>query len=516
MRKVLFIVAILSLVAVVLVPLASGVVAQDPEPVELEGRRHRTSKTFDNLDGTYTLLVSGGSIHYQDEYGDWQDIDNGIAAATSPWDYEMTQDVYTAKFLSDFTAGQVARWEMEDHYLTFQPMGLEWTNDLNQIDLISMPQDMAEVIINEPQLTMGIDAGYRLGTIRWDNAYGAGRDFYWVCDTSRLRKVLELPSALPAPPQYIVDGGNPVARLSFIFDSSEDLDIYVDGDLWNRDTRETTLGNIEFVPTSSNQSIWSFASSYITDSSGNETFALNELRRVGSSLYISVRVPYDWLEKATYPVYIDPEISPYSSTGDGHILVNNSDYDTARDASSGSVYTSYTYTYIGQFYMFIEEPMYTVYRSYFYFDTSDIGSGDTINDATLYLWGVIDGSYTDFNIVIQDGQPTYPSSTLQASDYNRTYYSGTGSSYSTSGGWSTISYNDIDLTEAGEGMITKAGTTKICVRSSRDISGSDPTQGEYVRAYTSDYSGETRDPYLYVDYSTAAAGYPYSWGTIIG
>lgn len=521
MRRAILTIAVLVLVAVAFLPLAHGVVAQDPEPVEVLEKRTLTSKTYDNQDGTFTLLASGSPIHYEDDYGSLQRIDNAILPSVAPWDYEMSQDAYTARFVSDFTAGQVVEWEVDGHTLAFQPLGLEWTNDLNQIELISMPQDTAMLVTNEPQLVMQTDVGYRMGTIRWDNAYGLGRDFYWTCESAKLSKTLELDAPLPTPSQYIFDGGNPVVRLNFLFDPAGDLDIYVNGSLWDQKTREQTVDYVVFTLSSTNETIWHFRPCQVMDSEGNEITIQTELRKSGGSLYISARVPYEWLSNATYPIYIDPELEEYSSTSDGYMLHTDGVYYYAWSASTATqANDSSTSIIIGQWYFGDPLNWYDIRRVCFYFDTSSIGSSSTVNSATVYLYvnSVEDSTY--FDVQIQDGYSTCgggsakcPQDPIATTDYDKSHYYGDGGQVN-SEDLSTGQYEDFPYDSEDLGWINKTGDTRTVMRSDREIAGTSPAGYERLTVASADYTGETRDPYINVDY-TAAAGYPYSWGTVI-
>lgn len=48
------------------------------EPIELIKKRTATSKTFDNLDDTYSTEISQQPIHFKDDNGSWKEIDNKL------------------------------------------------------------------------------------------------------------------------------------------------------------------------------------------------------------------------------------------------------------------------------------------------------------------------------------------------------------------------------------------------------------------------------------------------------
>jgi|GEM_PF-2098231 len=217
---------------------------------EVIEKRTRTSKTEYLGDGRYALDISIGAIHYGGE-GNWQPIQNEIV------NDQMKEDDYSFTILQKtFDAGQVVEFASQGEYIRFQPMELQWTNSLDQIQSISMPQQVVGVVTNEPAPILS-NPDNKTGIISWDNAYGTGRDFEWRTSPNRLSKILTVDAPLPDPQQYIIDGGDPVLRLSFILEPSPELGIYVDGELWDESTEVQTFNAIEFRK--EGETVWVFA-----------------------------------------------------------------------------------------------------------------------------------------------------------------------------------------------------------------------------------------------------------------
>jgi len=229
---------------------------------------------------------------------DYEGINNEFIPAVAPWDWQMADAPYSVKVVEDFTAGQILEFEVDGSIVRLQPMALEWTNDYDMIQQVSMPQDVNAVVTNPDSQ----------GTITWDNAYGSNIDFEWECTPNRLNKILTISGLndLSPPAQYIQDGGNPVLRLNLIFDPSSDVDIYVNGSLWDKSSKQQTFDIIEFRK--NGEILWNFAPLMYWDSAGNEGQSIATLEKRGQSLYISIRVPYEWLQSAVYPVFIDADI----------------------------------------------------------------------------------------------------------------------------------------------------------------------------------------------------------------
>jgi hypothetical protein len=187
------------------------------------------------------------------------------------------------------------------------------------------------------------------------------------------------------------------------------------------------------------------------------------------------------LNAMTFPVVIDPTLTVYSTSDDGYISRSGTNYNTVQSASTGTVNSSATYITIGQ-----NRPpgnisfTYYIYRGFVFFNTSALPSNAYLDTVTLSLYKKDDYSGTDFDITIQNGQPTYPHDHLQVGDYAKSHYSGNGGSLNTTN--FVNGRNNITLTNLN--WINKTGMTKLCLRSSRDISGTTPTGNEYVNVYS--------------------------------
>jgi hypothetical protein len=114
------------------------------------------------------------------------------------------------------------------------------------------------------------------------------------------------------------------------------------------------------------------------------------------------------------------------------------------------------------------------------FDTSIIPPGAVIVGAKIKLRVQNDQSLTDFDIVVQNGQPTFPHEPVVVGDYLYTQYADNGGSFNTAGLPGTGNYFNIDLNVTGIGWLNFSGLTKFCLRSSKDISSTQQGGAEYV------------------------------------
>src|SRR3990172_8992491 len=126
----------------------------------------------------------------------------------------------------------------------------------------------------------------------------------------------------PTPTSTIISGGNPVARLQFIFQVSNSINIFVNGVLWNRAVNNpvNTQGYIEFRHSTTGEALWTFnlprsSSAPIEDQDPDELIGTFRLRRTGPNLFVEHRIPIAWLQAADYPIEIDTTIDEQVGTG---------------------------------------------------------------------------------------------------------------------------------------------------------------------------------------------------------
>ncbi len=208
-----------------------------------------------------------------------------------------------------------------------------------------------------------------------------------------------------------------------------------------------------------------------------------------------------------------PDADPETTTVDGEVNKRGPlDWTSIRTATTGfsanptgenaSVGIQTDSTQWFQFYRFIA-----------LFDTSAIPDTDTINSATLSLFGAAspnDGFSQ--SVVIIDSNPA-SNTDLVADDYFRlgNLLGGTATKQSDTaipitGGWSSGAYNDFPLNATGLGNISKTGVSKFGSVVSGDQSNTEPgfIANAVSQAFikTADTLGTTQDPKLVVVHST--------------
>jgi hypothetical protein len=298
----------LGIVALIVVFAVGAFVWNQPQvtqAVELTNLRTATSRTIDNGNGSFTWQGSQGTIHYRNAQGNWQPIDTSISANGT-----VTQDAINFRIIQNrFNFGQIIEYSVNGTWVRLQPMNLDYTNDLNQIQPIASPANVVGTYSNSPAPIFS-NPNNKIGKVNYANAYGNGINMSWSTDAGRIRKEMTIASniTLPTPTGTTMSGGNPVLRLSFIFAHSTNLTVYLDGVAWNEGTQLVSARNIDFrLANNTTMLSWEPAVYFSQNDSGGT--ANTTLRRSGQNLYVEIRVPVSWLSNASYPVIIDPSAS---------------------------------------------------------------------------------------------------------------------------------------------------------------------------------------------------------------
>lgn len=206
---------------------------------------------------------------------------------------------------------------------------------------------------------------------------------------------------------------------------------------------------------------------------------------------------------ANYRVWFYPEVASNEPVENQPTVYQTQHDLTSTDACATTVSGAY---YIGQRYYGPLDGIHRwmICRVGLYFDTSSIPEDANISSAVLQLYvNSVHTTLNSYDIVIQNGQPTYPHNPVEEGDYYYGNYSDDGGSIHTDD-LTTGERNDITL---NTDWITKAGETKLMLRNSRDISSLVPTtaSGDYQVIYEwINIGAKTNKPKLVITYSEAA------------
>jgi len=214
-------------------------------------------------------------------------------------------------------------------YTTFQPMSLNFRNDLGQIQQISTVQSAT--------------GAASANTFSYPNIFGNGLNLNYTYTSTSLKEelVVNAFSNLPQPGQYILDGKNATLDLDEVIDWADNLDIYIDGKLWDKKTTMTTTGQVEFK--NGDTVLFFIPPAYARDSSEskNEILLTQQFKKQGTKFYVIKKTPYSWLAdpQRVYPIKIDPSYTVKTVVGFDSTAYN-SQRKLARK-SNGELWTVY-------------------------------------------------------------------------------------------------------------------------------------------------------------------------------
>lgn len=307
-------------VAFSLILLRFSTVSAGPPPSFVP--QSHVSEVRNNGNGTYNVNFYAYPKFYKDGAGSWQTANTNIVASSDKsWDYEVTQNIYTAYFLKKINSGDNAKFQTtsnndlnkypSSHSISYDQEGLSWVNDEGNSDNISN----------------GTGTGAPSGNVfLYDDAFGTGIDFSYQVVEDMLLKKLTIANfaSLPTPKASITNGTNPALKFEFKFSFSSNLNVWIDGAQWDKNvgTKTFTAKTIEFKDTTYNETKFVLPAPYATDSStitlpetgevlaapGRYTLQY-EIKKQGNTFLVSILTPYSWLSTATYPVEIDPTVT---------------------------------------------------------------------------------------------------------------------------------------------------------------------------------------------------------------
>ena len=290
--------------------------------INLEGKqeiieeRTKCSKTFLNLDGSFTFVTGIKPVHYQDIKGKWKEIDTKILRSKKyEWDYQMTENSWHVYFKRRFDEGPVLKYEHGDEWVTIQPASLKWISKHGQQELISVPQ--------------GKEAEVKANMIYYPEGYGSGLDMQYLLVPERIVEELIIRSKSDLPmPERLGFSEEAKLEINFAFEYSKGLQLWVGTERWDRHIKNKDLitileGNISFVKDGRTLFYWPSPEFHDSSASLGEGYcdiyshSPYHLERRGSRLYISVHVPKAWLDAAVYPVFIDPTFTAQPAAAEG-------------------------------------------------------------------------------------------------------------------------------------------------------------------------------------------------------
>ncbi|MCX6666033.1 MAG: DUF2341 domain-containing protein [Euryarchaeota archaeon] len=480
----------------------------DPPAVDLLYivERNSTWDTYyDPVTNEYILKSYAEPVNYLDKNKQWQPINTTIEKtdmilSDRAYQYTMNQADYQVSYRQ--TSSLISNYPVAVLQKNYGIM-------LNPSDTLQF--DNGILVHKKTQSTGIVDNNI----ITYQDQYGTGIHLRYICQNSGVKNELIIDSSDVLPLQdsysnlvfketvraYYLDGFAETQSMGIKI--GRDGPLFKEFDHWG--SKEITTGDAIWFTDENDTSVLYIPEIYVYDSDvSHEPLLLNKtLSMTGSGiLQVQIDVPWWWLqsENTSYPVFIDPSVYIDSHTSDGYITKSSSSgYSQARNASSGTIYNTTT-LYIGQQKQ-LGRPFNTwkVWRTFLFFDTSSLAENMVIKQTNLTIYKYSTYPLTGFNIVVQNGQPNSPHMSLLSEDYYYGNYSGDGGSFYTDS-FGLDNKGVIDFNEDGKSWVNKQGYTKLCLRSSRDISCIEPSSIGYE--YEKIYSGDSQSlkPVLTVVY----------------
>lgn len=459
---------------------ANGRVIEIPglHPDAIEDAAHRWERgVCFNLPGGLRQFLVGGPMHFR-RADRWEEYHLEWEGAGSPWAGRIIAAPYELHCAERANAASLMRWVHGGHYLELAAAALERRQPGN-----TQPVATPQPIIGLPG-TPGFQPLTRQAPMNWAGAFGAGIDLSLVPWEYGVRKEVTLQEA----PQGIGASENNF-RLRWRFSSDLAAHSWVDG-RWVRWDGQPLLTGERVAFLSGGEPAWWWRPPLAVDARGEICVGQLELERDGDQLYVSDVWPWEWLQRAAYPVVLDPD-AYYGTADDGYAYGTHAVYATARSTCAGYDNGSAFFA-VGQNFTAAK---YFPYRGFFVSDTSGIGAESTITQGNLYLTGSFDSSVVDFDVEICPCNWTVPlGPAAEEANYDAALAATVDVVWrNTAGIAMNTPYASPNLDVS---WINTAGDTKCAMRSKRDYDAIAPTGGEFIGLHSQTAATQAYRPYL--------------------
>lgn len=442
---------------------------------ELIEKRNSTSKEVDNGDGTHTLSLYRHPIHYLKD-GKYEDID--LTLVPTARGYEMRKANYNL-IITD-TPGQTRiKFTKEGEWIEFVPDELRWINDEGVISVIS------KFVRSSPILSGN--------EITWKNAFGTGIDLLYGCGYAGIYKKVIIPDFIEAP-EEIRNGTNPRMKIALKYTKSK-IPIRIDGVIDELiEKRNVRFENVRF------DSLWEFTPPRFGDDGTMSQYASQQNEDIGnrsiSKDEVTTEVPYSWLIKAIFPIFIDTDINEQIGLGtdDCEEYDDTTAYLTQEGLDIGRKYSP---PYVDNF-----------IDSGFRWQTVNIPNGSTISTAKLSLYMTYDVGTLEARVIgidedntatwATDSRPSQRSKTTATVQANEADWNN----------WAVDSWIDIDISTIIKEIIDRPGwsaNNALAVVVENTETG-DIDQNITVRAY--EYAGNAHGAKLDIVYGDVGIAIP--------
>lgn len=317
----------------------------DPEPVgELTEKRTANEKYFMYSDQSTVVAVYPEAVHYQDENGTWQEIDNRLTEDDTDGEAELsnTANAWKIKFAKKAKDGKLAKLKYGDHTIKWYLSGAEKTK------VTALPEEEAES--NDPYYVSRLTSG----TVYEDILPHIDLEYRLVGE-----KIKE---------NIILNSADAAGTFTFVYETGA-LEMQLqDGVISLNDGEQTVLKlDAPVMTDAAGQASTDIVLSLHTDKAtpGNHIYS------------VTVTPDAGWLadEQCAFPVTVDPTLTTEQA------------YEKILDTYVSKLAPSSNYTDYSKLKVGMDSTTGDVFRSYLQFVLpQNIGESDRVVHATLNLY----------------------------------------------------------------------------------------------------------------------------------
>ncbi len=392
-----------------------------PENYTLVRRGLTWDEYYNAITGQNLLEISTGPVNYQEDNNTWTPINNTICQLSSDhpsyvYGYRNGND--RGLFGTYFKSNAQNEWPIAFTYnRSDDPTINALRSKLVGVGYVDPQSNWAYQYLQNVQSSQGQTTG---NSITYPGIF-TGTDVTWSYGNTGLKEEIQLSNTTKTllqshpPSQYGLNDAS--SYLVFITKlDHQNLNLYNSSGLLNGNVTISDTG-VDFKDVLGQfKCTLPLGDAYELNNESMRQKLTYRIIHLNGNTYLLSGLKLSDLNTMTFPVVIDPTLTVYSASSDGYIYKSGSTYGTVQGASTGTVNSSGTYITIGQ--RKISFPgTYYIYRGFVFFNTSALPSNAYLDNATLSLYKKDDYSTTDFDITIQNGQPTYPHNPLQTGDY---------------------------------------------------------------------------------------------------
>ncbi|MFH1592202.1 MAG: DNRLRE domain-containing protein [Candidatus Woesearchaeota archaeon] len=262
-------------------------------------KRGENYNIYKNADGTATATISTRPVNYFDGL-EYKPIETKIISSSGGYDYEVTQGIYQAYFKEKSESSPP--WlspilMIKDGYaISLSPESLKFRGQTNPHKQQSIATINNNVITYTDQFK-NID-------LKYNYTPTALKEELIIDNINDLRDI-------KSDPNLEDDLILKFSVRSYNIDSNISMDMKINGNKVDfADIPETETSDAIYFLDENNETVYYFEKPVAYDSEENK-INLNYYisSNVHGNLVVKIVIPYDWLVKAIYPVYIDPTVS---------------------------------------------------------------------------------------------------------------------------------------------------------------------------------------------------------------